>query len=97
MFLPGSTADIAGKLVPSHALEVTALAATMCTSAAIMVTAVHLGKETVVRSARVPVVKMWSSLPQTIDGDLGMKIANCFQYFFVFLMNSEGRMSHYFF
>ena len=47
------------------------LAGTMCTNVAVMVTAVFMGLEKAAKIARVPVVKMWSSLPQIIEGYLG--------------------------
>ena len=67
MLLLDSTADTARPLLPANQEKI---ATTMCTSAAIMETAVRLGIGIAAPMARVPVVNMLSSLPQTIDGDL---------------------------
>ena len=82
MLPPDSTADTAVPL-PRANRE---LASTMCTSAAIMVTAVLLGLGHPARMAKTPVqfVKM-SSLPRIIDGNLGDGDGRVFSNtFFVF-------------
>jgi len=65
----------------------------MCTSAAITVNAAIMGPGkavTVTRLTRVPVVKMWSSLPETIDGDLVNENGALFSNTFLFLDELGG-------
>ena len=63
----------------------------MYTSAAIMVTAVISGPGKAVRATLpLPVVNMWSSLPQTIDGDLRNEDGGLFSNIVLFFYELGG-------
>jgi len=56
-----------------------------------MVTAAFMGIGKAATMARVPVVKMWYSLPQTINGDLGNEDGRLFSNIFLFFDELGGK------